>query len=312
MKSYTQYIGLTPADKGAVIALGNFDGLHRGHQAVIAKAKDIAKGLGAPLGIGLFRPHPYRFFKPGAAPFRLMSADMRAAIMPALGVDRLYEIPFTDALRDMDDTEFTENVLHQGLGVKHVVVGTDYGFGKNRCGTAESLTRLCAERGIGVTALTPIGLHKLYGKYGSTEIRKALKEGDVFHAAHMLSRPWVVDGPVQKGAQRGRTINFPTANLEFGDLVRPKFGVYAVEVVLPDGSRKYGVANTGERPTVGGTAARLEVHIFDYSGDLYGRRIEVHFRAFIRAEKKFESFDALKAQIADDAEGARALFGQRA
>lgn len=309
MQSYDRYTGLTDADKGAVIALGNFDGLHRGHQAVIAQARTIANDLSAPLGIGLFRPHPFRFFKPDAEPFRLMSAQVRAAIMPSLGVERLYEIPFTDVLRDMDDTQFVEIVLHQGLGIRHVVVGQDYGFGKNRCGNVESLTRLCAERGIGVTALEPIGLHKLYGKYGSTEIRKALKDGDVFHAAHMLSRPWCVDGAVQKGAQRGRTINFPTANIEFADLVRPKFGVYAVEVTLPDGTHKYGVANTGNRPTVGGEAARLEVNIFDYEGDLYGQRLEVHFRAFIRPEQKFDSFDALKDQIAKDADGARALFG---
>ena len=309
MQSYDRYAGLTAADKGAVIALGNFDGLHRGHQAVINRAKLIADDINAPLGIGLFRPHPFRFFKPDAAPFRLMSAQLRAEIMPSLGVERLYEIPFTDALRDMDDTQFVEQVLHQGLGITHVVVGQDYGFGKNRCGNVDSLTRLCGRRGIGVTALEPIGLHKLYGKYGSTEIRKALKEGDVFHAAHMLSRPWCVDGIVQKGAQRGRTINFPTANIEFADLVRPKFGVYAVEVTLPDGAHKYGVANTGNRPTVGGEEARLEVNIFDYDGDLYGQRLKVHFRAFIRPEQKFESFEVLKTQIQNDADGAKALFG---
>ena len=309
MQNYDRYAGLTAADKGAVIALGNFDGLHRGHQAVINSAKLIADDINAPLGIGLFRPHPFRFFKPDAAPFRLMSAQLRAEIMPDLGVDRLYQIPFTDALRDMDDTQFVEQVLHQGLGIKHVVVGQDYGFGKNRCGNVDSLTRLCAERGIGVTALEPIGLHKLYGKYGSTEIRKALNEGDVFHAAHMLSRPWCVDGIVQKGAQRGRTINFPTANIEFADLVRPKFGVYAVEVTLPNGAHKYGVANTGNRPTVGGEEARLEVNIFDYEGDLYGQRLKVHFRAFIRPEQKFASFDELKTQIQKDADGAKALFG---
>ena len=309
MKSYDRYTGLTAADKGAVIALGNFDGLHRGHQAVITQAKIMADKLEVPLGIGLFRPHPFRFFKPDAAPFRLMSAQLRAEIMPSLGVERLYEIPFTDALRDMDDTQFVEQVLHQGLGITHVVVGKDYGFGKNRCGNVDSLTRLCEQRGIGVSALEPIGLHKLYGKYGSTEIRKALKEGDVFHAAHMLSRPWCVDGIVQKGAQRGRTINFPTANIEFADLVRPKFGVYAVEVTLPDGGHKYGVANTGNRPTVGGEDARLEVNIFDYEGDLYGERLKVHFRAFIRPEQKFENFEALKAQIQNDADGAKALFG---
>lgn len=309
MRTYDSYSNLGASDKGAVIALGNFDGLHRGHQAVIAQAKQIADDVGAPLGIGLFRPHPYRFFKPDADPFRLMSAEVRAQIMPSLGVDCLYEIPFTNALRDMDDTDFVEHVLHQGLGIAHVVVGNDYGFGKNRCGNVESLTRLCAARSIGVTALEPIGLHKMYGKYGSTEIRKALRDGDVFHAAHMLSRPWIVDGIVSKGAQRGRTINFPTANIDFGDLVRPKFGVYAVEVILPDGTHKYGVANTGIRPTVGGEEARLEVNIFNFAGDLYGQRLQVHFRSFIRAEQKFESFDVLKSQITRDANGARAVFG---
>jgi len=220
VKTLQTYSGLLKKDKGAVIALGNFDGLHRGHQVVVSQAKSIADGLGAPLGIGLFRPHPYRFFKPDAPPFRLMSAELSAQIMPTLGVDRLYEIPFDNDLREMDDTEFVENVLHQGLGIKHVVVGEDYGFGKNRCGNVESLTRLCKERDIGVTPMKPVGLHKLYGKYGSTEIRKALQKGDVFHAAHMLSRPWTVDGIVQKGEQLGRTLGFPTANIPLGDLVR--------------------------------------------------------------------------------------------
>lgn len=310
MKTLQTYTDLTAADKGAVIALGNFDGLHRGHQAVIKRAQSIADEIGAPLGIGLFRPHPYRFFKPDAAPFRLMSPRIREQVMAELGVDYLYEIPFDDALRDMDDTQFVEHVLHQGLGIRHVIVGEDYGFGKNRCGNVESLTRLCSERGIGVTAISPVGLHKLYGKYGSTEIRKALQEGDVFHAQHMLSRPWRVDGVVQKGQQRGRTINFPTANLDFGDLVRPKFGVYVVEVRI-DGEDVWrpAVANTGSRPTVDGEEARLEVHLLDFERDLYGQLIDVRFRSFIRAEQKFESFDALKDQIMRDADGARAILG---
>lgn len=310
MKTLTQYKDLAASDKGAVIALGNFDGLHRGHQAVLSQARSIADELGAPLGIGLFRPHPYRFFKPDAPPFRLMSAELRAEIMAELGINRLYEIPFDTHLRDMDDAEFVEIVLHQGLGIRHVIVGEDYGFGKNRCGNVESLTRLCAERGIGVTAMKPVGLHKIYGKYGSTEIRKALRDGDVFLAAHQLSRPWQVNGIVQKGQQRGRTINFPTANLDFADLVRPKFGVYATEVRL-EGETDWrpGVANTGNRPTVGGEEARLEVHIFDFAQDIYGQRLDVRFRSFIRAEKKFESFDALRAQISRDAQSARILFG---
>ncbi len=310
MKTLQTYSTLDRSDQGAVIALGNFDGLHRGHQAVIKTAQDIAKELGAPMGIGLFRPHPYRFFKPDAAPFRLMSPRIRALVMAELGVEFLYEIPFDGALRDLDDQEFVEIVLHKGLGISHVVVGEDYQFGKNRCGNVESLTRLCAARGIGVTAISPIGLHVLYGKYGSTEIRKALQAGDVFHAQHMLSRPWQVDGSVQKGEQRGRTINFPTANLEFGDLVRPKFGVYVVEARL-EGETNWrpGVANTGSRPTVDGEAARLEVHLLDFDGNIYGQHIDVRFRSFIRPEKKFESFDALKMQIAKDANGARAILG---
>jgi len=310
VKTLQTYTGLSKSDQGAVIALGNFDGLHRGHQAVIKWAKEIAEDLDAPLGIGLFRPHPYRFFKPDAAPFRLMSARVRADVMAELGIDFLYEIPFDPALRDLDDTQFVEQVLHSGLGIRHVVVGEDYGFGKNRCGNVESLTRLCAARDIGVTAITPVGLHKLYGKYGSTEIRKALREGDVFHAQHMLSRPWQVDGIIQRGEQRGRTINFPTANLEFGDLVRPKFGVYTVEVQI-DGENIWrpAVANTGNRPTVGGEDARLEVHLLDFDRDLYGQLIDVRFRSFIRPEKKFESFEVLKAQIAKDAAGAKAIFG---
>ena len=310
MKTLTDYQKLDKADKGAVIALGNFDGLHRGHQAVIAQARDIAWSLDAPLGIGLFRPHPYRFFKADAPPFRLMSAKIRAQIMADLGVDYLYEIPFNENLRDMDDSQFVTQVLYQGLGIQHVLVGQDYGFGKNRCGNVDSLTRLCGQYDIGVTALELVGLHKLYGKYGSTEIRKALTQGDVFHAAYMLSRPWIVDGPVEYGQQRGRTIGFPTANLDFGDLIRPKYGVYCTEVRL-EGEPHWrpAIANTGTRPTVDGDQARLEVHIFDFNADIYGQNIEVRFRSFIRPERKFESFEALRAQIARDCHSARLAFG---
>lgn len=310
MKTLQTYTNLSEADKGAVIALGNFDGLHRGHQAVIAEAKTIAERLGAPLGIGLFRPHPYRYFKPDAPAFRLMSAEVRAEIMPSLGVERLYEIPFDDDLREMDDTEFVERVLHRGLGIKHVVVGEDYGFGKNRCGNVESLTRLCKERGIGVTPMKPVGLHKLYGKYGSTEIRKALQQGDVFHAAHMLSRPWIVDGVVQKGQQLGRTLGFPTANIPLGDLVVPKLGIYCVETRL-EGEEEWrpSIASLGTRPTVGGEGILLETFIFDFDQDIYGQHIQVRFRSFIRGEEKFDDLEALTAQMKDDEAGARALFG---
>jgi len=310
VKTLQTYTDLSAKDKGAVIALGNFDGLHRGHQAVIAEARSIADKIDAPLGIGLFRPHPYRYFKPDAPPFRLMTPEVRAEIMPSLGVNLLYEIPFDENLREMDDTEFVERVLHQGLGIKHVVVGEDYGFGKNRCGNVESLKRLCEERGIGVTPMKPVGLHKLYGKYGSTEIRKALKQGDVFHAAHMLSRPWRVDGIVQKGQQLGRTLGFPTANLALGDLVVPKLGIYCVETRLQEEKIwRPSIASLGTRPTVGGEGVLLESFIFDFDQDIYGQYIQVRFRSFIRGEEKFEDLKALTTQMKNDEKGARALFG---
>ena len=310
MHSHLTYTDLPESARGAVIALGNFDGIHRGHQAVIARAKSIANELSAPLGIGLFRPHPRRFFRPDDPPFRLMSPELRAELLPEYGVDHLYEIPFDADLRDMSDVEFVDTVLHRGLGVAHVVVGEDYGFGKNRVGNVDSLTRLGEERGFGVTALSPVGLHEFYGKYGSTQIREALRQGDVFHAAHMLGRPWIVDGPVEKGAQRGRTIGFPTANLAFGDRVRPLNGVYVVQVQI-EGSDAWhgGVANTGTRPTVDGEEARVEAHIFDFDADLYGRRIKVAFRSFIREERKFAGLEELTSQIAKDARGARAVLG---
>lgn len=310
MRSFNRYTDLPDDARGAVIALGNFDGLHRGHHAVIARVRDIADSYNAPVGIGLFRPHPRRFFHPDAPPFRLMSAGLREGVMSELGVDLLYELPFDDDLREMDDETFVDTVLHKGLGVRHVIVGDDYGFGKNRCGDVNSLTRLSAERGIDVTAIAPVGLHDRYGKYGSTEIRKALAQGDVFHAQHMLSRPWMVDGIVMEGQKRGRTIGFPTANLDFGDLVRPKFGVYAIEChIAGENVWRPGVANTGTRPTVEGEEARLEVHIFDFDKDIYGQRLMVRFRSFIREERKFDSFEDLKHQIARDADGARAMFG---
>ncbi len=300
---------LKPADQGAVIALGNFDGIHRGHQAVINVAREVATETGKPLGLGMFNPHPTRYFKPELPPFLLMSRQVRAEVLDGLGVNACYEIPFDDALRNMDDEEFVEIILRQKLGISHVVVGEDFGYGKKRCGDIETLQTHCAARGIGVSPVKPVGLHELYGKYGSTEIRDALKNGNVFHAAHMLSRPWQVDGIVSEGAKRGRTIGFPTANVAFGDFIRPKHGVYCVEVRLEGGSDWLpAVANTGTRPTVGGEEARIEAHIFDFKQDIYGQHVDVRFRSFIRPEMKFDSFDVLKDQIAKDAAGARAVF----
>ena len=309
VKIFQSISNLKAPDQGAVIALGNFDGIHRGHQAVINAARSVSENPSKPLGLGMFNPHPTRFFKPDLHPFLLMSRRVRAEVLRDMGMSFCYEIPFDDALRNMDDEEFVEDILHQKLGIAHVVVGSDFGYGKKRCGNVETLQKHCKARNIGVTSVEPIGLHKLYGKYGSTEIRDALKNGNVFHAAHMLSRPWQVDGIVSEGAKRGRTIGFPTANVPFGEFIRPKHGVYCVEVRLEGASEWLpAVANTGTRPTVGGEEARIEAHIFDFDQDIYGQHVDVRFRTFIRAEMKFESFDTLKEQIAKDAAGARAIF----
>ncbi len=309
VKVFQSITDLKKSERGAVIALGNFDGIHRGHQAVINAASAVARETGKPLALGMFSPHPTRFFKPDLNPFLLMSRKVRAEVLGDMGMSFCYEIPFDDALRNMDDEEFVEDILHQKLGIAHVVVGSDFGYGKKRCGNVETLQKHCKARNIGVTPVEPIGLHKLYGKYGSTEIRDALKNGNVFHAAHMLSRPWQVDGIVSEGAKRGRTIGFPTANVPFGEFIRPKHGVYCVEVRL-EGATDWlpAVANTGTRPTVGGEEARIEAHIFNFDQDIYGQHVDVRFRSFIRPEMKFESFDILKEQIAKDAAGARAVF----
>ncbi len=310
MRRLDKYTGLSAADKGTVIALGNFDGLHRGHQVVINKAAEVAREENAPLAVACFRPHPSQFFNPDAPPFRLMSARVRARILKDMGVKIIYEIPFDKAMTQMDDEAFVETVLHKGLGIKHVVVGTDFRYGKQRCGDFDSLVKHCEERGIGVTGVIPISLHQSYGKYGSTEIREALRAGDVFFAAHMLSRPWIVDGEVMRGDQLGRTLGFPTANLYFNDRIWPKAGIYAAECRLEgeDIWRK-GIAYVGERPTVDGKDHRLEMHIFDFDADIYGRMLDVAFRTFIREDVKFDGLEALKAQMQKDCDGARAIFG---
>jgi riboflavin kinase/FMN adenylyltransferase len=310
MKILENYTGLNKSDQGAVVALGNFDGLHRGHQVVIKKAADIAKKLKAPLAIACFRPHPVMFFRPDTPPFRLMSPRLRANVLSDMGVDMLYEIPFDKELKSMNDEEFVETVLQNGLGARHVVVGEDFKYGKDRCGDFETLQYHCGTHNIGVTGIEVISLHQSYGKYGSTEIREALRNGDVFFAAHMLSRPWIVDGEVVMGDQLGRTLGFPTANIDFTDRIRPRGGIYAAECRL-DGENLWrpGVAYIGKRPTVDGEDYRLEMHIFDFDADIYGHILDVAFRAFIRDDVKFDSLEEMTAQMKLDADGARAVFG---
>lgn len=294
--------------RGAAVALGNFDGVHVGHQAVIASAADAADELGVALGVAVFEPHPRRFFKPDTPPFRLQSARQRARALSELGVEEVFEIGFDAALASSTDREFAERVLRALLGVAHVSVGADFEFGKARCGNAESLARLGDELGFSVDAVEPVGGDD---KVSSTGIREAIARGDMAVATEMLTRPWAIEGEVLKGFQRGRTLGFPTANVALGDYARPRLGVYAVRVDLGDNVMLPGVASVGINPTVDALPEPLlEAHLFDFSGDLYGKSIEVELIAFLRDETKFDSLGELKRQMTQDViEARRALIG---
>ncbi|WP_291842986.1 bifunctional riboflavin kinase/FAD synthetase [Maricaulis sp.] len=307
MRILQGYSGLPVDSRGAVIALGNFDGVHMGHRHVIALAGGLAETLDAPLGAALFDPHPRRFFAPDAPAFRLMSERRRNAILESLGVRQLHVLPFSMDMARMTPAEFVGNVLAEGLGIAGIVTGEDFRFGAGRTGATDDLARLCAEHGI-ATAFA-----ELHGngadKVSSTRIRKAIHDGDMRAAETLLGTPWAVEAIVQRGDQRGRTIGFPTANLTLGDFVRPDYGVYAVRVGVDGGGPSIAaVANIGKRPTVDGATELLEVHLLDWTGDLYGRTLEVEFFDHIRPERRFDGLDALKAQIAADAEAARAVL----
>jgi len=296
--------GLTPEQKGASVALGNFDGLHEGHRTVIQAAIDAGRKLGVPAGVISFDPHPRRYFQPEAEPFRVMTTGQLARALQALGVSRLYLLPFDSTMASMSDEAFAREVLSQGLGVRHVAAGFDITFGKDRSGSPESLKRYGAALGFSVSIVERMAT--LEGvKYSSTEARRAIADGAPEEVADLLGHPFAIEGEVTQGDQRGRLLGFPTANVALGDYIRPAFGVYAVRVRLPDGRVVPGVANIGKRPTVGGEIARLEVHLFDFAEDLYGQVIETELVSKIRPEQKFEGLDALKARIAIDAAEAR-------
>ncbi|MEA1651547.1 bifunctional riboflavin kinase/FAD synthetase [Nitrospirillum sp. BR 11164] len=297
-----------PADlRGAVVALGNFDGVHLGHRAVIGQARALADDLGRPAAVLTFEPHPRGFFRPNDPPFRLTPLRIKAHLVEALGVDAMVVLHFDAALAGMTAEEFVETVLVQGLGVRHVVAGYDFLFGHNRSGDMALLRALGDRHGFGVTEARPVA-DGAGEPYSSTAVRRHLQEGRPQDAAAILGHPFEIEGRVEHGDKRGRTIGFPTANIEIHDYLRPHFGVYAVRAGVDEGAGTVwhdGVANLGRRPTVGGTVERLEAHLFDFDGDLYGRHVRVRLLDFIRPEMKFENFQALRDQIARDADEAR-------
>lgn len=292
------------------MALGNFDGVHRGHQAVIAEAQRIARSLGTLAGVVTFEPHPRRVFRPDEPPFRLSPFRVKARKLEALGLDLLVVCHFDGGFQHKTAEAFVEEDLVGGLAIRHAVCGSDFLFGHQRGGDVDLLTRLGARFGFGVTAVGPVA-DPQGGVYSSTRVRDALLAGRVRDAAHILGSPWEIEGRVEHGAKLGRTIGFPTANIELDEYLRPAFGVYAVRAGVDAGPATVwhdGVANLGRRPTVGGLVERLEVHLFDFAGDLYGRHLRVQFVEHLRGERKFDGLDALKAQIARDGEAARAAL----
>uniref|UniRef100_UPI003B516E0D bifunctional riboflavin kinase/FAD synthetase n=1 Tax=Roseovarius indicus TaxID=540747 RepID=UPI003B516E0D len=309
MRIIRDFTYLDPADRGTSVAIGNFDGVHIGHQSVIELARTAGDKIGAPLGVLTFEPHPRQYFAPDAPPFRLMNPEARAHRLEKLGVEKLYELNFNAALAGLTPRDFAEKVISEGLGLKHVVVGADFCFGKGRKGTAEDLIAFGEELGFGVTIARL--LEGDNGEVSSTAIRNALTDGRPRDAARMLGHWHRIDGPVIGGEQRGRDLGYPTANMSIEGLHPPKFGVYAVLVDVLDGPHKghyRGAASLGVRPMFNGEIPNLETFIFDFSGDLYSANLSVALVEYLRPEETFDSFEAFIAQMENDCIRARAIL----
>jgi riboflavin kinase/FMN adenylyltransferase len=306
MRILHDWRAIPPDARGATVALGNFDGVHLGHHSVIRAAHAARPDL--PLAALTFEPHPREVFRPDDPPFRLTLSAERADALAGLGVAILYELPFYREFSMMSAEDFVARVLHQGIGARHLTCGQDFAFGHRRGGDTGFLARRAEALGMGLTLVPPVTDGE--GPLSSTRIRRVLQDGYPERATAELGRPWTIRGLVVHGDKRGRTIGFPTANVPLGRHLEPARGVYAVRARLADGTCHKGVANIGRRPTVSAEPeSRLEVHVFDYDGDLYGQEITVALLSYIRAEVRFSGLDALKAQIATDAAEARRLLG---
>ena len=300
---------IDPSDRGAAAAIGNFDGVHLGHRAVIDLTRKAATAANAPLGIMTFEPHPRSYFAPDLAPFRLMNADAKASRMEKLGVEKMYEVPFNASLAALSPRAFAQEVIADRLGLAHVVVGADFCFGKGRAGTVDDLQAFGAEMGFGVTIaeIKNIGDTAI----SSTAIRTALTEGRPRDAADMLGHWHRIEGAVIRGDQRGRELGYPTANMSISGLHPPKFGVYAVKADVLDGPHQgsyLGAASIGVRPMFGENVPNCETFIFDFKGDLYGSQISIALVEFLRPELKFDGLDALIAQMDTDCAQARDIL----
>ena len=307
MAVYAEYRGLPQAARGASIALGNFDGLHAGHRAVMDAARTAGHGK---FSVATFEPPPRAYFRPGDPPFRILRPERRNALILQAGADTVFELPFNGEMAAMTDEQFVRQVLVDGLGVSHISVGFDFRFGRGRMGHAQRLASLGRALGFGVTIVEEVSG---YGaKASSTAIRQALMAGEPEVAAELLGSPWVADGIIESGEQNGRTFGFPTANMALGDLIHPKMGVYAVRLRI-EGEEEWrgGVANFGRTPTTGLRDPLLETFIFDFNREIYGQRVEVQLIAYQRPELKFPSLDAMIEQMHKDAARARDILAAR-
>ena len=294
--------------RGAVLALGNFDGFHQGHQAVVGEAIRWARAEGRPAIVATFDPHPVRHFKPDAEPFRLTTLDQRQELFAAAGADAMLVLHFDTAMAAMTAPAWAEEMLVRHMGAAGVVTGDDFTFGKARGGNPQVLSEIGARNGMEGRTVGPVSDGE--GTISSSRIRHALKTGDCETAARLLTRPFSIRGRVQHGDKLGRTIGYPTANIDMATYLRPLYGIYAVTGRMPDGRVVTGAANIGIRPTFDPPKELLEPHFFDFAGDLYGQEIEVAFHHFLRPEAKFDSLDALIEQMGRDCDRARELLAR--
>ncbi|MBY9068433.1 riboflavin biosynthesis protein RibF [Hyphomonas sp. WL0036] len=307
MAVYAEYRGLPAAARGASVALGNFDGLHAGHRAVMEAARNAGHGK---FSVATFEPPPRAYFRPGDPPFRILRPERRNSMILAAGADDVFELPFNGEMAAMTDEGFVRHVLVDGLGVSHVSVGFDYRFGRGRMGHAQRLASLGRALGFGVTIVEEIAAQGV--KASSTAIRQALVAGEPGLAADMLGQPWVADGIVEPGEKNGRKFGFPTANMALGDLIHPKYGVYAVRLRIEgEDNWRDGVANFGRTPTTGLRDPLLETFIFDFDREIYGQRVEVQLITYLRPELKFPSLDAMIEQMHRDTAQAKDILAAR-
>lgn len=294
-------------EKGGVLVLGNFDGVHRGHHAVIKTAVDQAKRMGeVSTRVITLEPHTRKVFNPDIEPFRLTPAKVKERLLKDLGVNEVNVINFTTEYSNMSAQDFVNKVLVEQYGARHVVAGFDFVFGHSRAGNMKRLREWLAPKGVEVTEVMPC--RDARGEVmSSSRVREALKQGDLSTVRNILGRPWSISGVVERGLQRGRTIGFPTANIALGDYIRPRLGAYAVYARRVGTQQSFpGVANIGNRPTIGGNDEVLEFYLFDFYSDIYGQEWEIELIDFLRPEKTFADIQSLKAQIMRDVETAKA------